>query len=32
MDKLLGEIADAQGKLDVLVDQWDEKHDKPNPF
>ena len=32
MDKLLGEIADAQGKLDVLVDQWDDKHDKPNPF
>ena len=32
MDKLLGEIAGAQEKLNVLVDQWDDKHDKPNPF
>ena len=32
MDKLLGKIADAQEKLDVLVDQWDDKHDKPLPF
>jgi len=32
MDKLLGKIADAQGRLDVLVDQWDDKHDKPLPF
>jgi len=32
MDKLLGKIADAQGKLESLVNQWDNKNDKPLPF
>ena len=33
MDKLLGKIADAQGKLESLVNQWDLKQDtKTIPF
>jgi methylaspartate ammonia-lyase len=32
MDKLLGKIGDAQGKLDTLVTQWDNKNNKPLPF
>ena len=33
MDKLLGKIADAQGKLESLVNQWDLKQGtKTMPF
>jgi methylaspartate ammonia-lyase len=32
MDKLLGKITDAQGKLESLVNQWDLKYNKSLPF